>query len=93
MGRVGSGVDAAVGRGALQVSASAQTVGLGLADVPGTPSSQIVPLVIAVSAAGGCTGEGVTARVGVRALGLRGDEKKKIEIFTQCHKSIPLTRF
>lgn len=70
MGHVGGGVDAAVGRGALKVSASAQTVGLRVGDVSRTPASQIVPLVIAVTAAGGSTGEGVTARVGVRALGL-----------------------
>lgn len=70
MGHIGCGIDAAVGRGALQVSASTQTVGLGVSDICWTTASQIVPLVIAVSAAGGCTGEGVTARVGVRALRL-----------------------
>lgn len=75
MGHVGGGVDAAVGGGALQVPASAQTVGFGLGDVSLTAApattTEIVPLVIAVSAAGRRAGEGVTARVRVRALGLR----------------------
>lgn len=61
MGHIGGGIDAAVGRGALQVSASAQTVRLRVSNVCWTSASQIVPLVIAVSAAGGCTGEGVAA--------------------------------
>lgn len=70
VGHVGGGVDAAVGRGALQVSPSSQTVGLGVSGVFTTSTSQIVPLIIAVSTAGGCTREGVTARVRVRTLRL-----------------------
>lgn len=80
MGNIGGGVDAAVGRGSLQVSASTQTVGFRGGDFSRTAASQIVPLIIAVTSAGGCAGECVTARVGVRAFRLNEDEIKGVKL-------------